>query len=92
VLCRAVEQRLHRRIRHVALEPGVDFGLALNIPAREEGRQRQLWIDDQIGAPALRFVHQRQHPPDDDVAPLGTLDRAHLGGSDVDHAHGAGSP
>ena len=84
-----LEQRLGHHVRHLALKPAIDLGLILQVPAREERGERQFRIDDQIGAPGFRFIHQRDHAPDDRFAAVGFLDRAHLGGSDIDDTHGS---
>ena len=84
----ALEQRLRRRVRHLALEPAIDLGLILHVPARKECGERQLRIDDQVGAAGFGFIHQRDHALDDGFAAIGFLDRAHLGGGDIDNAHG----
>ena len=88
VFGRAGKQRHRRRIRHLALEPGVDLGLILHVPAREKRRQRQFGIDDQIGPARLGLVHQRNHARNDGLAALGALNGAHLGGGDIDDTHG----
>ena len=84
----ALEQRRRRHIRHLPLEPAIDLGLVLDIPARKECGQRQLRIDDQVGARRLGFIHQRDHALDDGFAAIGPLDWAHLGGGDINSAHG----
>ena len=40
-----LEERAHRGIRHLAFEPGVDFGRLGHVPTRKERRQRKLRID-----------------------------------------------
>ncbi len=47
---RLVEERPRRGIRHLRLEEGVDFGLRLEKPAGEEGGERELGIDHELGA------------------------------------------
>ena len=47
---RFVEERLRRGRRHLAFEERVDVGLVLEVPAGEEGRERELGIDDQLRA------------------------------------------
>ena len=71
VLRRTLEQRPGRRVRHLALEPGVDLGLILHVPARKERRQRQLRIDDEVGAVRLGLVHQREHALDHGLPAVG---------------------
>src|SRR5262249_12825236 len=58
------------------------------MPAREKSRQRQFRVNDQVGAPTLCLIHKRQHSPHNAIAPLGALDRTHLGGGDINYAHG----
>ena len=87
VLRRALEQRPRRSVRHLALEPIIELGPILHIPAREEGRERQFRIDDQVGAFCFGFVHQRNHALDHGLAAVGFLDRAHLGGGNIDDTH-----
>ena len=87
VLRGAFEQRLGRRVRHLALEPGVDLGLILHVPARKERGERELGIDDQVGALRLGLIHQRDHALDDGLAAFGFLDRPQLGGGNIDDAH-----
>ena len=83
----SLEQRPCRRIRHLALEPGIDLGLILHVPARKKGGECELRIDDQISTLRLGFIHQRDHALDDGVAAVGFLDRAQLGGGNIDDAH-----
>src|SRR5262249_62153551 len=52
---RLLEQRPRLGARHLALVEGVDLRLVAQHPAREERRQRQLGIDDQVEANALRL-------------------------------------
>ena len=84
----ALEQRLGRRVRHLSFEPGIDLGLIRHVPARKERGEGQLRIDDQIGAPRLGFIHQDDHALDDSFTAVGLIDRAQLGGSNIDDAHG----
>jgi hypothetical protein len=84
----SLKQQPCRRIRHLALEPGVDLCLILRVPARKERGECELRIDDQISAPRLGFIHQRDHALDDGFAAIGFLDRAQLGGGNIDDAHG----
>ena len=87
VLARAVEQRLGCRVRHLALEPAVHLGLVLHVPARKEGGERKLGIDDQGAALRLRRIQQGEHPLHHLLPGVGLLDRAHLGGTQDDFAH-----
>src|SRR3712207_7593796 len=48
VLLGALEQRARRGVRHLALEPEVGLGAVLVAPAREEGGERELRIDDEV--------------------------------------------
>ena len=82
-----VEQRLRRRVGHLALEPGVDLVLVLHAPAREEGRQRELGIDDEGAAGLPRLLEQREHPRHELLPRVGFLVGAHLGGADDDLSH-----
>ena len=91
VLHGALEQRPRRRIRHLALEPEIGLGAVLVMPAREEGGQRKLGIDDEVGLLRGRLIHQLDHAGDDDLAAVVLLDRPELGGGDADVAHGCPS-
>ena len=84
----SLKQRPCRRIRHLTFEPGVDLGLIFHVPARKERGECELRVDDQIGASRLGFIHQRDHALDDGFAAVGFLDRAQLGGGNIDDAHG----
>ena len=88
VVPRLGEQRLGRPVRHLALEPLVDLGLVLHVPAREEGGERQLREDDEAAALRPRLLQQRQHALHHGLAAVGLLDRAHLGAADDDLSHG----
>ena len=81
---RRLEQRPRGGVRHLALEPDVGVAAVLVIPAREERGQRQLRIDDEIAA--LGLPHQLEHARDHGLARVGLLDRAELGGGDLDIA------
>jgi len=54
----------------------------------KECGEGQFRIDDQIGAAGLGFIHQRDHALDDRLAAIRSLDWAHLGGGEIDNAHG----
>ena len=84
-LARPVEQRLRLGFGHLALEIGVDLGLVLDPPVREERRQRAFGKDDEIAAVRLGLAHQRDHAGDRLVR-LSSRDRAELGGADGDDA------
>ena len=83
-LLRLVEQRLRLGPGHLALVVAVELGLVLDQPAREEGGERELGEDDELGAPALGLAHQRDQPPHRILAGLGLGDRPHLGRRSVD--------
>ncbi len=83
-LGRLVEQRLGLRARHVALEIGVDLRLVGHEPAREEGGERELGIDDEVATHPLRLAHQGEEPGDDVAARLALRNRTELGGADDD--------
>jgi hypothetical protein len=73
-----LEQRSRLLPRHLALEPGVDVALVLEEPAREEGGERQLGIDDKVAAHSLRLPHQRDQPRHDLGSGLAARDRPKL--------------
>ena len=56
-LTRRIKERLRRRVRHRLLEERVDVFLPLEIPMREECRQRAFGKHDEIAAMRLRTVH-----------------------------------
>ena len=88
-LSRPVEERLCVRPGHGALEPMIGLGAILMVPAREEGGQRQLRIDDEGRALRLGLFHQRNHAVDDLLAAVGPLDRTQLSCGDCDDSwHG----
>jgi hypothetical protein len=70
--------------RHLALEPNVGVAAILVMPAREERGQRQFRIDYEITA--LGLPNEFEHASDHGLARVGLLDRAELGGSDLDIA------
>ena len=80
-----LEQRPRRGIRHFLLEPEIGLGTILVIPAREEGGERQLGIDDEVRPFGLRLIHQVEHARHHGLARLGLLDSAELGGGDSDN-------
>jgi hypothetical protein len=84
----AREQRHGRCVRHLALKPGIDLGLIFHIPARKKCGECQLRINDQVCSGSPGLVHQSEHALDDDLPAIGTLDRPHLSGCDVDDSHG----
>jgi hypothetical protein len=81
-LGRGLEQRPGRPAGHLGLEEGVDLGLRAEEPAREEGRERQLREDDEIGAAALGLAQERDEPRHRPLPALAAGDRAELGGGD----------
>ncbi len=78
---RLVEQRLGLRSRHLPLEERHDIGVG-QVPAGEEGRQRELREHDELGTPTGRFPQHRDDPVDYALARLGARHRAHLRGRD----------
>src|SRR6202040_1968514 len=81
------EQGHCRCVRHLALEPGIDLGLIFHIPARKKCGECEFRINDQVCASGLGLVHQSEHALDDDFPAIGTLDRPHLSGRDIDDSH-----
>ena len=51
------EERLGLVSRHGGLEPAVDLGLVLHVPAGKEGGQRQLGKDDEVTGLAVGLLH-----------------------------------
>ncbi len=89
---RRLEQRPGLRARHLALEEGVDLGLVLHPVAREEGGQRQLGKDHELGAARVRLAHHGDEPPDDALPAVSPLHGAHLRGGDFQlTGHGGSS-
>ena len=91
VLGRPLEQRPGGGVRHLLLEPEIGLGAVLVIPAREERGQRQLGIDDEVGALGLGLLHQVEHARHHGLARVGLLDGAQLGGGNGDDAGHGGS-
>ena len=79
VLHRALEQRPRGGVGHLLLEPEIGLGAVLVIPAREEGGERQLGIDDEVGALGLGLVHQVEHARHHGLTRVGLLDRRRAG-------------
>ena len=77
-----VEQRLRHRVRHRALVVMVGLGDVVDEPSREERRQRQLRIHDQIAAGVGRLVKEVQQTHDHLLASVLELDRPQLPRSD----------
>ena len=82
-----VEKRLGGRSRHLRLEPGIDLGLILGVPAWEEGRQCQFREHDQLALAGRRFPEEGQQPFDDVLPAFFPSNRPELRGGDL---HGAG--
>ena len=87
---RLVEQRLRLGPRHRGLVEVVELGDVGDEPAGEERRQRQLGEHDEVAAPVGRLGQQREHPLDDVLAGVGSLDRTELGRTDGQQASGHG--
>src|ERR1700733_12036492 len=81
------EQRLRLRPRHLALEKTVDLRLILHIPAREERRQRQFRIDNQIASVGSRLAHQVRQARHHLRPGVIFCDRAELARRDIDKSH-----
>ena len=74
-----IEERPGLRARHLAFEEAIDLLLVGHPITREEGRQRELGEDDELGAAGMRFAHQRHQPLDDGGTRIGEMDRPELG-------------
>ena len=61
VIARPLEQRRCGSIGHGSLEPAIDLGLILKIPARKEGGQAELGKDDEFASGAVGFIQQGDH-------------------------------
>ena len=59
-----VEQRLRVGVRHRPLVPVVGLGDVVDEPPREERRQRQLGVHDQLDAVGVRVAQQHEQPLD----------------------------
>ena len=81
-----VEQRLSLRVRHRPFVPVVGFGDVVDEPTREERRQRQLRIDDELDPMPCRLVQQIDHPCDHLLAAVIALDRPELRRSDGENS------
>ena len=64
---------------HRPLVPVVGLGDVVDEPAREERRERQLRVHDELDAVLVRLVQQREQPLDDLLAGVVALDRARAG-------------
>ncbi len=80
-----LEQRARGGVRHLALEPAVDFGWIGHVPARKERSERELGIDDEIAAFGLRLLDEIEHAPHHELSAVGLLDRAQLGAADAQY-------
>ncbi len=76
------EQGLGLRRRHLLFEEGVDLRLFAEMPAREEGREREFGIGDDIAAVPLGLLHQRQQARDHGRACFRARDGSKLRRSD----------
>src|SRR2546423_8917124 len=63
-LARAFEQRLSRRVRHLAFEMRVDVLLSVVVPVREEGSERAFREYHEVAAVRLGLPHQHDHACD----------------------------
>ena len=72
------EQRRRLVGRHLLLEEGIDLGLALHPPAREERRERELGKHHELAAHALGFAQMGNQPLDHVAAGMAALDGTHL--------------
>ena len=75
---REIEERPGCRIRHIALEPAVDFLLIGHPPARKKRRQRQFGKDNKPRAVAVRLAQQRAEPDNDRLAAVGAVNGTEL--------------
>src|SRR5579871_903149 len=82
---RLLKQRSGGGAWHLTLEPDIGFGAVLPVPAREEGCQRQLRIDDEVAA--LGLPHEIEHAGNRGLAGISPLDWTELGGGHFDVAH-----
>ena len=87
-----VEEGLGLDRRHLGLEPHVEVGVVLEVPAREERRERELGIDDELGSERVRVVQQGEQPVDDIGPGVVALHRSHLCSSDGDGSTHDGAP
>src|SRR5580692_9943947 len=79
-----LEQRPGCRARNLPFEEAVDLGIVLHPPARKEGRQRQLWVDHDVGAARLGLFHQFEQPRNDLLPRFIAGDRSELSARDTD--------
>ena len=79
-----VEQRLRLAARHLALVIGVELGLVLDQPVREEGGERELGEDDESAPLPLASRISAISRAHGILAGLRLGDRPHLGGCGLD--------
>src|SRR5882757_6610995 len=82
----AIEQALHGRIGHAALEILIER-IAFEMPSREEGREGQLGKHNQAGAARGSRFQQLQHPAKRMFSRICFLRRPHLGSSGAEQAY-----
>ena len=82
----AIEQGLHGRIWHPALEVMIEC-VAFDEPSREEGRERQFGKNDQCCAARSRLLQQRQHPAKRMLSRVRFLRRPHLSGGGAENSN-----
>src|SRR5580658_8008616 len=70
--CR-LKQWARRRVRHFALEPGVYLALVRHVPARKEGGEGKLRIDDEIALGCGGLRQNVRHAANDDLPAVGLL-------------------
>src|SRR6266700_5043309 len=80
----AIEQRLHGRIRHAALEVMIER-FVLDEPSREERRERQFGIYNQARAARRRGFQELQHPAKRVFSRISLLRRPHLSGGGAEN-------
>ena len=82
----AIEQGLHGRIWHAALEVMIEC-VALDKPSREEGRERQFGKNHQRCATCSGLLQQRQHPAKRMLSRISFLRRPHLSGGSAENSN-----
>ncbi len=87
-LQRAIEQRLHTRVRHFWLEILVQLRLGLDQPAWEECREREFGKHDKTGTRCRGLLQQGDQAPQSLTAGITSLCWSHLRGGAADHARG----
>ena len=78
------EEAFGLRTGHLGLVERVEIELriALDVPAREEGGERQFWEGDQFGALAVGLLEKTDQAVDDRCSRFVAVDRAELPGGD----------